>query len=184
LANERPAKQEVHLSPAVGAALQALLAAAGQKDWTKAKSKLLEARAASGATEFDQFEIDVMASFVALNTGDHDGALSAYRNVVASPFFESAEMPVEQVATLKNAMILSNEVADYPSAINFGNRLVAMGSIDDAAAVALAVAYFGNKDYVDAQSMAQKAIDAAIAAGKKPDQIALQIVAKSSAIPH
>jgi hypothetical protein len=179
-----PAKVEVHLSEGVSVALKSLLVAAGQKDWTTAKAKLLEASAVPNSTDYDLFEINVMTSFVALSTGDHATALATYRNVVGSPFFDSAETSAEQSATLKNAMILANEAGDFPSAINFGNRLAALGPMDDASAIALAVAYFGNQDYADAQSLAQKAVDAAIAAGKKPDEIALKIVSKSSAIPH
>lgn len=183
-ASKRPEKVEVHLSPAVGRALEALLAAARQHDWQLARTKLKEARAVSSPNDFDQFEISVMASFVALSTDDHETALASYRDVVASPFFDTVETSSEQSAILKNAMILSNKVGDYPSAITFGNRLISLDPIDDSSAVALAMAYFANDDFIDAKSLAQKAVDAAVAAGRKPDEIALQIISKSSAAPH
>ena len=81
-------------------------------------------------------------------------------------------------------MILSNAAGDYPGAVSLGGKLAASGPLDDAAAIALAVAYYGNNDFTNAQNLAQKAIDAEVSAGRKPDETALQIVAKSSAHPH
>ena len=122
-------KTEVHMSPAVRAVLKALLAAAAQKDWTTASAKLLEAREIRNTTEFDRFEIDVMASFVSINTGDHAAALASYRKVIASPFFVMAQTREEQSATLKNAMILSNKAGDFANAIAYGGKLAAMGRL-------------------------------------------------------
>lgn len=177
-------KTPPRMSPDVSNLMRATLAAGGEKDWTTAKAKLAEARTVAHQTPFDMFEIEVVAAFVALNTGDHASALASYKKVIADPFFETAQTHAQQSAALKNAMILSNEASDFTSAIAFGGKLAAVGPIDDATAIALAVAYFGNGDYSTAKSLAQKCIDAATAAGIKPSEIATEIVAKSTASLH
>lgn len=177
-------KQPPRMSPAASGLMKATLAAAGEKDWTTAKAKLAEARTISNPTAFDTFEIEMVAAFVAVNTADHAGALAGYKKVIDSPFFSSAQTKAQQSAMLRNAMILANEASDFPSAISFGAKLAAVGPVDDASAIALAVAYYGNKDYAMAKSLAQKCIDAAIAAGTKPSDVATEILAKSAAVAH
>ena len=177
-------KQPPRMSSAVSDLMKATLAAAGQKDWTTAKAKLQEARAISDATPFDSFEIEMVAAFVALNTGDHASSLASYKKVIDSPYFATAQTKPQQSAMLKNAMVLANEGGDFTSAISYGAKLSAIGPVDDQSAIALAVAYYGNKDFATAKTLAQKAIDAAIAAGTKPSEVAAEIVTKSSANLH
>ena len=173
-----------HMSTRVNDLVKATMAAAGQQDWTTAKAKLAEARAVSNPTAFDTFEIEMVAAFVAVNTADHVAALASYKKVIDNPFFAQTQTAAQQSSTLKNAMILANETSDYTSAIAFGAKLAAMGPVDDATEIALAFAYYGNKDYAMAKSLAQKSIDAAMAAGTKPNDVATEIVAKSSANMH
>jgi tetratricopeptide (TPR) repeat protein len=171
------------MSVAVSDALRAALFAARQKDWDTAKGKLIEARLASKLTDFDAFEIAVASGYVSLNTGDHAGALQSYRKVIASPFF-TTQTARERDATLRNAMILSNESHDYPGAIALGTQLASAGPLDETAAVAFATAYFGDKNYEAARTIAQKTLDAEVAAGASPNASAVQIVAQSETNLH
>lgn len=173
-----------HMSARVNDLVKATLAAAGQKDWTTAKAKLAEARTISDPTAFDTFEIEMVAAFVAVNTADHAGALASYRKVIDSPFFTATQTKQQQSSALENALMLANEASDFTGAISFGSKLVALGPVDDQATIALAFAYYGNKDYATAKTLAQKSIDAAVAAGTKPSEVATEIVAKSSANMH
>jgi hypothetical protein len=177
-------KQPPRMSSSVSDLMKTTLAAAEQKDWTTAKAKLQEARAISNPTAFDSFEIEIVAGFVALNTGDHVSALASYKKVIDSPFFATTQSKQQQSVMLKNAMVLANEGGDFTSAISFGAKLAAIGPVDDQSAIALAVAYYGNKDYATAKAVAQKVIAAASAAGTKPSEIAAEIVTKSSANLH
>ncbi|MFI4934213.1 MAG: hypothetical protein ACHP7N_06315 [Caulobacterales bacterium] len=179
-----PAAAGPMMSAPVSDLLKALMDAAGRHDWTTAKAKLVRVRAVNNPSDFDRFEIEVVSGFVAVNTGDHTGALASYKRVIASPLFATAETPQQQSAMLKNAMILSNEAGDFAGAVAFGEKLAARGAMDDTAAVALAFAYFGAGDYAKAAALAQKAIDAAVAAGKQPDDSAVQILSKSKANLH
>jgi hypothetical protein len=172
------------MSMRVNDLIKATLAAVGQKDWTTAKAKLEEARAVSNPSEFDTFEIETLAAFASVNTGDHSNALASYKKVIASPFFATTQTSAQQISTLTNAIILANAASDFTSAIAFGAKLSTLGPVDDATAIMLAMAYYGNKDYATAKSLAQKSIDAAIAAGTKPSEVAAEIVAKSSASLH
>lgn len=177
-------RKQPHMSMRVNDLMKATLSAGGQRDWTTAKAKLEEARAVSNPTEFDSFEIETVAAFVAVNTGDTASALASYKKAIASPFFATTQTKAQQSSTLRNAIILANAASDFTSAIAFGAKLTAIGPVDDATAIMLAMAYYGNKDYATAKSLAQKAIDAALAAGTKPDETATEIVAKSSTNLH
>lgn len=173
-----------HMSTPVSKALKAVFDAAKKKDWAAAKTSLAEAQALTSLTDFDAFEIDVAAGYVALNTGDHPGTLVLYKKVIANPLFTTALSVPEQVGTLRNAMILSNEAGDFTGAIALGQKLIGMGSLDESSAVALATAYFATKDYAHAQSLAQKTIDAEVSAGQKANETAAQIVLQSKAATH
>jgi len=165
----------------VGSRLKAVIAAARDNDWTTAQARLKEAYEVANATDIDRFSIDVVSGFVAINTGDHATALASYRKVIASTYFHSAQTRREQEATLKNAMILCNEVSAFSDAIAYGELLDDGWRLDNVSALALATAYFGNKDYAKAQRMAQKAIDLANDAGRPVSDDARQILAKSAA---
>lgn len=176
--------QPPRMSPRINDLMKAALAAAGQRDWTTAKAKLEEAKAVPNPSAFDIFEMDNAAAFVSVNTGDYAGALASYKKVTASPFFATSQTSEQQSSALKNAIILANAASDFTGAIAFGAKLAAIGPIDDATSIMLAMAYYGNRDYATAKSLAQKSIDAAIAAGTKPSADATEIVAKSSANLH
>jgi hypothetical protein len=168
-----------HASRAVGRVLSALLQAAAKRDWVTVEARLMQARAVQNPSELDRFEIEVVASFVALSVHDHTTALASYEKVIASPLFATAQTPQEQRTTLKNAMVLSNEAGHFAQAIAFGETLAGSGPMDGATAVPLAFAYFADGRYSKAQALAQKTIDADVAAGKKPDETALEILLKS-----
>lgn len=180
----RAGPEKPHMSSAVSAILKDLLAAAGKKDWATAKAKLGEVQAVAKPTEFDLFEIEVIAGFVALNTADHPGALASYKKVIANPLFKTAQTRKEQDGTLRNAMVLANEAGDFQSAIAFGGKLAAMGPLDETGATTLAVAYFGAKDYASALGLAQKVVDTDVAAGQVPSKTATDVVTQSKAAMH
>jgi len=169
------------MSQAVGRALEAAMQAGAKKDWVAARAKLDEARRVQHPTEFDLFEIDDSASLIAVNTGDHATALASYEQMIASPFFTTWPTPDEQRAMLLNAMILANEAGRFDETIAFGKRLAPLGPLSESAAVALAFGYFGAHDYASAEAVAQKAVDAAVAAGRQPYDSAVQIAQKSKA---
>ena len=168
-----------HMSRTVGRLLRALMEAATKRDWVTAEATLMHVREVQNPSDLDRFEIEVVASFIALSMHDHATALASYEKVIASPLFATAQTPQDQRATLKNAMVLSNEAGDYAQAIAFGEKLAARGPMDGESAVPLAFAYLADGRYSKAQALAQKAIDAAVAAGKKPDETALEIVSRS-----
>lgn len=167
------------VSPPVSAALKAAMQATAKNDWIAAKGKLEEARRVQHPSDFDLFLIDDATAFVAVNTADHSAALTSYKRMIASPYFTTWTTPDEQRAMLLNAMILSNEAGLFDDTIGYGGKLAPMGPLSESAAVALAFGYFGNRDYADAEAVAQKAVDAAVAVGKQPSDSALQIVEKS-----
>ncbi len=172
------------MSPVVSALMKQVLTAAGQKDWVTANNYVLLARDYTSMTRFDRFEVELVAGFVALNTGKDTAALTTYRFAIGSPFFPTALALPQQRDMLRNAMILSNKAGDFRDTIAFGNKLAALGPLDEGAALTLAMACLADKDYAAAQTLAQKVIDAALAAGHKPEDAALQIVANSKTALH
>jgi hypothetical protein len=170
-----------HMSPAMSKALKAVMDAGSAKDWGTATARLNEARALSNQSDFDAFELTVVTAYVAVGTGDTAGALATYKSEIANPLFATALPQDNQIGTLKNAMVLSNNAKDYDGTIALGQKLIAMGSVDEGAALALAIAYYGKGDYATAQSLAQKTIDVEVAAGKTPNATATEIVARSKA---
>ncbi len=182
VSNKKP-----EMSMEVSDVLRALFDAGKNKDWDRAKAKLAEARAFSKPNDVDLYEIEVASGYISFNTtiaaksNDFSATLDSYKKQVANPMFDKMETVENKTHTLKNGMILANQAGDFPGAIAFGEKLVAMGGIDDQSATTLALAYFGHKDYAKAESMAQSAINAETAASLKPNDSAVQIVAQSKA---
>lgn len=170
-----------HMSSAMSVAMKAVFTAAGAKDWPTAKARLDDARKLPDPTDFDQFELEVGTGYVALNTGDKAGAFAAYKKVIGSQFFTKGLSPQDQSGTLRNGIVLANAAQDYPTAISFGQKLAANGAMDENSAIAVATAYFGNKNYAAARDLAQKAIDAETSSGGKPNETAQKIVEQSKA---
>jgi tetratricopeptide (TPR) repeat protein len=82
---------------------------------------------------------------------------------------------------LHNALILAANGKDYPKAISYGQQLDKLNLLDDETSAMVALAYYNTKDIPTAKIYAQKAIDMAKAAGKQPNEVAMQIVMSAQA---
>lgn len=168
-------------SHAVGVALQAAITAVQAKDLATAKTQLAAAQAVPNLTDVDQIDINIVDAYIAISENNHPRLLQLYKTISASPLFTQVEKPEEQAGTLQNMMLLEMEVKDYPGAIAAGERLAASGTLDNKSAASLATAYYMNKDYAKARGLAQKSIDASVAAKQKPEMAAMQIIFNSYA---
>lgn len=166
---------------AVGVALQAAITAVQAKDLATAKAQVATAQAVPNLTDVDQIDINIVNAYIAMGENNHAQLLQLYKTISASPLFTQVEKPEEQAGTLQNMMLLDMEVKDYPGAIAAGERLASSGTLDNKSAASLATAYYLNKDYAKARGLAQKSVDASIAAKQKPEVSALQIVYNSYA---
>jgi tetratricopeptide (TPR) repeat protein len=94
-----------------------------------------------------------------------------------------AESPALPAASAKdifhNAMLLSTEAKHYQKVIEFGALADKAGGMDDKEQTALAQSYYFLGEYDKSAAVAQKAVDAAVAAGRVPDRGALQLILTS-----
>ncbi|HSM97260.1 MAG TPA: hypothetical protein VLT91_14550 [Rhizomicrobium sp.] len=169
----KPAKG--HVTPAVGAALNAAQKALQAKDTATAMTQIKAAQAVPNRTPFDDFNINRFLSAVAANTGDYQTSATAFEAVIASPSFADLT-PDEQAATYHDATVVEQNVSRWPQVIDYGQKFSATGKADDLIMTMLAIAYFKTNDNADAKKYAQMAVDAAKAAGKEPQPNALIIL--------
>ncbi len=160
------------VSAAVGKPLSDAAAAAKTNDWTTALADVKLAQAVPDPTPFDTYKINQFLAIVSINLKDYATATTATLAAAESP-----AMPDEdKLPTYKNAFILTSNAKQYDKAVVYGQDLIALGPVDDATNVQLAIDYYEMKDIAHAQQYAQKAIDDAKAAGQTPDANALRIV--------
>jgi len=165
------------VSKDVGVPLSDAQKAAQTNDWQTALAKIKEAQAVSGRTPYDDYIINKFLAIVAINLKDYATARTATEAALASP-----SMPPEDKKELvHNAFILEGQANNYPGMIQYGTQLEGFGPLDDAALANMAIAYYNTKDTARATQYAQKSIDAAKAAGKPPQQAALEIQMNSQA---
>jgi len=165
------------VSKDVGVPLSDAQKAAQTNDWQTALAKIKEAQAVSDRTPYDDYIINKFLAIVAINLKDYATARTATEAALASP-----SMPPEDKKELvHNAFILEGQANNYPAMIQYGTQLEGFGPLDDAALANMAIAYYNTKDTARATQYAQKSIDAAKAAGKPPQQAALEIQMNSQA---
>ncbi len=171
------AADEPKVSRDVGKALQAAVEAAQKKDFPTALANIKTAQAVADKTAFDDYKINEILAYIAINTQDYATADTAYEAMADSP-----AMPADAAKqTLHNAMLLASQEKHWPKVIAYGSRLDALKGMDEKSYVVLAQAYYMQNDMANAQTAAQKSIDLAKAAGHAPEEAALQIVMSADA---
>ncbi|MBU6443816.1 MAG: hypothetical protein KGR48_07870 [Alphaproteobacteria bacterium] len=171
------AADEPKVSRDVGKALQAAVEAAQKKDFPTALANIKTAQAVSDKTPFDDFKINEILAYIAINQQDYATADTAYEAMADSP-----AMPEDSAKqTLHNALLLASQEKHWPKVVTYGARLDTLKAMDEKTYVVLAQAYYMTNDMANAQTAAQKSIDLAKAAGHVPEQAALQIVMSADA---
>jgi len=168
------------VSHAVAVPLQAAQKAFQAGDMATSLAQLKLAQALPDRTAYDDFVINRFLSATTANMKDYAASAQAFDAIVASP--EMANQSVDdQKAIYHDALIVSANVQNWQNVVADGRQLEALKASDDVTYAEMAVAYYNLKDVANAQTFAQKSIDTAKAAGKQPDQSALQIVMNSEA---
>jgi hypothetical protein len=166
------AADEQKLSAKVAKPLSDAIKAAQAKDYPTALADVKLAQAVEGRTPFEDYKINAILTFIAINMKDYDTATTAIEAAADSPVMPDADKPT----TLRNALLLSAQAKQYQKAIAYGQQLQALGPLDPTLEGTLAQVYYYLQDFVHAQQYAQMTIDADKAAGKTPDEAVLQIV--------
>ena len=167
-------------NPAIGKALQNAQDALKKNDTAGADAAVKEAQAVPDPTPIETYYINKFVAAVAIQKKDYPTAYAAYKTNAASPVMPDAD----KKDTYHNGMLLASMQKDWPTVLAFGKQLEAMNAMDDQSYGVYALAYYNTNDMANAKSYAQKAIDIDKAAGKQPNQTAMEIVLGAQANSH
>ncbi len=180
MATTNAALAEQHVSRAVGEPLNEAIKAAQAKDYATAAAALQKADAVPDKSDFDQFKINEIKGFVAIQQQDYTTATTAYEAMIASPAFADAE-DAQKKQLLHNGILLSAQAKHWPQVIADAKMMEQANGMDAKSYAVLAQAYYFTNDYANAKTAAQKSIDLGKAAGQAPDKSALEIIMSAQA---
>lgn len=165
------------ISPAVLKPLSVASKALQAKDFKGAIASLQEAQAVPDQTPYDTYVINKLLSVAEINIQDDAAADKPAEDAADSP----AMPDTDKKDILHNALLLAAQAQHYPKVITYGQELDQMNLLDDSTSAMLAIAYYYQKDTANAQKYAQKSVDMAKAAGKQPNEAAMQVIMGSQA---
>jgi len=146
------------------------------KDWTTAVAKLKEAQAVSDTTDYDKYVINTYLGVAYFNLDDKAATTAAFDAAAVSPAIPADELD----EAVHKAVVMEYNATNYPKVIELGNIVLKPSlPFNERIATLVASAYYLNKDYANAMTLAQKVIDNATAAGHLPDRNVYQIVFSS-----
>jgi len=166
------------VSPAVGKTLadaQKLLQAT-PPDYKSALDLVHQAQAAPNRTPVDDYFINQFQGQIAAHTKDDATAAASFEAVADSPLIDQ---DANKAALLQNALILSTVAGHYRKAVQYGDKLSAMGPLKYDVEGDLSIAYYNLKDMTRARDLAQKSVDGAKAAGAQPDPNVLLVISNA-----
>ncbi|HSB95173.1 MAG TPA: tetratricopeptide repeat protein [Spongiibacteraceae bacterium] len=136
-------KGEKQVSAKVGKPLKEALELAQAKKFKDAMAKVQEAQAISGKTPYEEYKINEIVAYVAINLQDYATATKAYEATLDSGELNAAEMKQR----LDQLTKIYYQAKNYPKAIQFGNRYLKDVGSDTEIALLVAQAYYLQKDY-------------------------------------
>lgn len=162
------------LSEGVSTPLMAAQDALKAKDYPAALKHIQEAQAVSGRTPYDDYTINQFLAQEAIGTHDYQTAATALALMADSPALPASDK--KQVLT--NAVLLTTNVQNWANVVRFGAQLEAMGPLELKVIAPMAVAYYNLNQKDKAVALAKQGIAAANAAGTKPEEALLNLVAR------
>ena len=174
------AAEEAKVGAKVGKALNDAIKAAQAGDLPGAMAAIKVAQAVDDKTPYEDYKVNAILAYVAVKMNDMATATTATEAAADSPAVPDSE----KLELLHNAVILAVQANHFQKAIVYGQQLQAANGLDATTEALLARAYFELKDFAHAQQFAQMSIDAAKAAGKAPNEMALEIILNAQANQH
>ncbi len=168
--------QEAEARPEVGHALEAAEAAIRQKNFPAAKAALDKAEAVRNHSAYETFSIEQTRGVLAQASGDTDGALEAFRKLLATEKMSNADKARMEHSVA--AMAFGKQ--DYAGSADYAARAVHDGDADPALPLLIAQAAYFSGDYPRAYAATQAQVQAQARAGKKPTQAQLQMLASAA----
>jgi hypothetical protein len=160
---------------AVGTPLEAAQKAMQANDFQTALTAAQQAQAVPNQTPYETYVINKFLSIIYVSLKDYPNATIAAEAAADSPV-----MPEEDKKDiLHDALELAAQANQPQKAIGYGQELEKINGLNNRTATMVAVAFYSLKDNANAKKYAQMAIDAAKAAGEKPEQNALIIISNT-----
>jgi tetratricopeptide (TPR) repeat protein len=137
-----------------------------------ATAKTKEADAYTDQNPVEVFVLQNYLGYLAVRQQKYLDAKAAYDKALVAQGIDDKD----RAQALQLAMTLYIQDGDYAKGIAYGERLAATGPLDARSGGTLALAYYQTKQYPKALEASQKALDAAKAAGEKPDPVLYQVI--------
>jgi outer membrane protein assembly factor BamD (BamD/ComL family) len=159
------------ISAKVGKPLKAAQDAITAQNWDEALTQLAAARAVEGATPYDLYMTNELTWYTHLQKKDYAAAATVLEEQVASGQTPPADLPVR----IKTLTQLNYQIQNYPKAIEFGNRYLALTPSDKEMGLLVAQSYALVKDYAGARELVAR-----LSASGIPDEQLLRIGLRSN----
>lgn len=159
------------ISAKVGKPLKAAQDALNAQNWDEALVQLAAAQAVEGKTPYDQYMINELTWYTHLQKKDYAAAATVLEAQLAS----GQTPPADVTVRTKTLTQLNYQVQNYPKAIEFGNRYLALAPTDKEMGLLVAQSYALVKDYAGARDVVNR-----LSAGGVPDEQLLRIGLRSS----
>jgi tetratricopeptide (TPR) repeat protein len=168
-------KGEKQVSAKVGKPLKEALELAQQKKFKEALSKVKEAQALPGKTPYEDYKINEIVAYVAVNLGDYATASKAYEETL-----DSGELnPAELKQRLDQLTKIYYQGKNYSKAIQFGNRYLKDVGGDTEIALLVAQSYYLQKDYPHTIEATENLLKIANQSGQTPKEEWLKLLMSS-----
>jgi hypothetical protein len=163
------------LTSGVARALQDAQKAGNAKDYPTAMAAIEKAKAVSDPTPYDTLMINRFAT--GIHVGMNDLAAADVDAEAAADVDPAAIPEADKSVVYDTALKLAMNTKHYDKAVKYAKLYLATTPPPSGASVALAAqAFYLGGDYASASALAQKNIDAATAAGQKPQRNDLDII--------
>jgi hypothetical protein len=158
------------LSRDVAKQLKPAVDALNAKDYKTALADIQAAQAVTDQTDFDKFRIN---EFLSIVYNDMENKAAAEGPALAAA--DSTVIPDADKADIYlRALALAEDNKHYDKAIAYGKKFESLGKPDLRVTEAMLQSYVEMNDDANTKIYLQKMLDAAAAAGKKPDEYLLQ----------
>ncbi len=149
--------------------------ASKKEQWAECVAKIKEVEAVPNRTPYDIYVSNDILGFCALRAGDSPLAIQAWSQVLDSEFAD----PARSSSLRKGLLQLSYQIKDYPKAVDYGRRLIADGSTDEAVHLLTVQSLYLQNDFKGAEKMAADYIASLEQKAQTPPDMALQLFTSS-----
>lgn len=149
--------------------------ASKKEQWAECVAKLNETEAVPNRTPYDLYVSNDILGFCALRAGDNPTAIQAWSQVLDSEFAD----PSRSASLRKGLLQLSYQIKDYTRAVEYGRRLIADGSADEAVHLLTVQSLYLQNDFKGSEKLVAEYIAALEQKAQTPPDMALQLYTSS-----